>query len=268
MAELIRKQTGDLVTLHSPQLEMFPGLRHAYFTRHGGVSQGVYESMNFRFAGTDSRENVLENHRIAAAFLGGDGDRLARTTQMHTDNIVVVEDVDGFTSIGDGVDALITATPGLVLAGYFADCQLVMLYDRKTNVCALAHSGWRGVVNGIVPKTIAKMQETFGTKPADLIVAVGPSICRSCFETNDDVPTLLREAYGDMVRDYLYREGEKWHIDLRCITHMLLLRAGVQPMNIDLSNDCTKCDRENLFWSHRRHGNNRGVQAGMIMLRK
>ena len=93
MAELIRKQTGDLVTLHSPQLEMFPGLRHAYFTRHGGVSQGVYESMNFRFAGTDSRENVLENHRIAAAFLGGDGDRLARTTQMHTDNIVVVEDV-------------------------------------------------------------------------------------------------------------------------------------------------------------------------------
>jgi copper oxidase (laccase) domain-containing protein len=68
MAELIRKQTGDLVTLHSPQLEMFPGLRHAYFTRHGGVSQGVYESMNFRFAGTDSRENVLENHRIAAAF--------------------------------------------------------------------------------------------------------------------------------------------------------------------------------------------------------
>ena len=177
MAELIRKQTGDLITLHSPQLEMFPRLRHAYFTRHGGVSGGVYESLNFRFAGNDNRETVLENYRIAAAFLGGNMDRVARTTQKHTDNIVIVENVDGFTSIGDGVDALITATPGVVLAGFYADCQLVLLYDRKRHVCALAHSGWRGVVNGIVPKTIAKMQEVFGTKPSDLVVAVGPYIC-------------------------------------------------------------------------------------------
>ena len=268
MAELIRKQTGDLITLHSPQLEMFPRLRHAYFTRHGGVSQGVYESLNFRFTGGDDRETVLENYRIAAAFLGGSLDSVARTTQKHTDNIVIVEEVEGFTSVGDGVEALITATPGVVLTGFYADCQLVMLYDRKTKVCALAHSGWRGVVNGIVPKTVAKMQEAFGTRPSDLVAVVGPSICRSCFETDDDVPTLLREAYGDMVRDYLYQEGEKWHADLRCITHMLLLRAGVLPINIDLSNRCTKCDREDLFWSHRRHGEARGVQAGMIMLRE
>ncbi len=71
MAEFLRKQTGDLVTLESPQLGMFPRLRHAYFTRHGGVSQGIYGSMNFRFTGTDSRENIMENYRIAAAYLGG-----------------------------------------------------------------------------------------------------------------------------------------------------------------------------------------------------
>lgn len=268
MAEFLRKQAGELITLESPQLGMFPGLRHAYFTRHGGVSQGIYDSMNFRFTGTDSRENIMENYRIAAAYLGGSSDRLARTTQKHTDNIVVVEDVDGFTSIGDGVDALITATPGVVLTGFYADCQLVMLYDRRNRVCALAHSGWRGVVNGIVPKTIAKMQEAFGSRPADLTAAVGPSICRSCFETNDDVPALLQEAYGDMVREYLYQDGAKWHVDLRSITYMLLIRAGVSPMNIDISTRCTKCDRENLFWSHRRHGDARGVQAGMILLTK
>lgn len=268
MAEFLRKQAGELITLESPQLGMFPGLRHAYFTRHGGVSQGIYDSMNFRFTGTDSRENIMENYRIAAAYLGGSSDRLARTTQKHTDNIVVVEDVDGFTSIGDGVDALITATPGVVLTGFYADCQLVMLYDRRNRVCALAHSGWRGVVNGIVPKTIAKMQEAFGSRPADLTAAVGPSICRSCFETNDDVPALLQEAYGDMVREYLYQDGAKWHVDLRSITYMLLIRAGVSPLNIDISTRCTKCDRENLFWSHRRHGDARGVQAGMILLTK
>lgn len=268
MAELLYKQTGDLVTLESPQLGMFPGLRHAYFTRRGGVSKGVYESMNFRFAGTDARENVMENYRIAAVYLGGSSEKLARTTQKHTDRMVIVEDVAQFTSVGDGVDALITATPGVVLAGFYADCQLVMLYDRRNKVCALAHSGWRGVVNGIVPKTVARMQEAFGSQPAEITAVVGPSICRSCFETNDDVPGLLREAYGDMVRDYLYQRGEKWHVDLRNITYMLLLRAGVPPMNIDISSRCTKCDREELFWSHRRHGEARGVQAGMIMLTK
>ena len=268
MAEFLRKQTGDLVTLESPQLGMFPGLRHAYFTRHGGVSQGIYESMNFRFTGTDSKENIMENYRIAAAYLGGSSEHLARTTQKHTDCIEIVTDVQQFTSIGDGVDALITATPGVVLAGFYADCQLVMLYDKRNHVCALAHSGWRGVVNGIVPKTIAKMQEVFGSRPADITAAVGPSICRGCFETFDDVPALLREAYGEMIREYLYQTGEKWHVDLRSITYMLLLRAGVSPVNIDISNYCPKCDREELFWSHRRHGQERGVQAGMIMLKK
>ena len=268
MAELLRKEQGTLLTLQSPQLARYPSVRHAYFTRRGGVSEGIYESMNFRFTGTDSRENIMENYRIAAAFLGGSSQNLARTTQKHTDNICVVGEVNEFTSVGDGVDALITATPGVVLAGFYADCQLVMLYDRKHNVCALAHSGWRGVVNGIVPKTIEKMRAEFGTRPADLTAVVGPSICRGCFETEADVPTLLREAYGDMVRDYIYQEGAKYHVDLRSVTHMLLLRAGVLPMNIDLSSRCTKCDREELFWSHRRHGNDRGVQAGMIMLTK
>lgn len=267
MAEFLRKQQGELITLESPQLGMFSGLRHAFFTRRGGVSRGNYESLNFRFTGTDSRENIMENYRIAAAYLGAGIDRLARTTQKHTEHIRVIEDVQQFTSVGDGVDALITAVPGIVLAGFYADCQLVMLYDRRNKVCALAHSGWRGVVNGIVPKTIANMQQQFGTRPADLTAAVGPSICRACFETDEDVPAMLRQAYGDLVREYLYCEGRKWHVDLQNITYMLLLRAGVPPMNIDISTRCTKCDREELFWSHRRHGEDRGVQAGMITLK-
>ena len=266
MAELLQKQTGDLITLESPQLGMFPQLRHAYFTRHGGVSQGVYESMNFRFTGTDSKETVMENYRIAAAYLGGSCDRLARTTQKHTDCIEIVGELEGFTNVGDGVDALITATPGTIITGYFADCQLVMLYDKKKHVCALAHSGWRGVVNGIVPKTIAKMQAEFGCNPADMIAAVSPSICSSCFETNDDVPALLRDAYGALVQEYMYKKDPKWHVDLRSITQMLLIRAGVLPLNIDISMRCTRCDREDLLWSHRRYGDARGVQAGMMML--
>lgn len=267
MADFIQKKKEDLVYYTSPQLEMYPAVKHGFFTRAGGVSTGMYESLNFRFTGTDSRENVMENYRIAAEALGGSAAHIARTTQRHTDCICVVGDTREFTSVGDGVDALITAVPGVVLTGFYADCQLVMLYDHRKKVCAVAHAGWRGVVQDIVGKTIARMEEEFDCSPSDLIAAVGPSICRSCFETGEDVPGLLREAYGDMVNDYMYEQGDKWHVDLKNVTYMLLLRSGVPAFNIDMCSLCTKCDYNGQFWSHRKHGENRGVQAGMIMVR-
>ena len=266
MADFIRKQQEDLIYYVSPQLSMYPGVKHGFFARAGGVSTGMYESLNFRFTGTDSRENIMENYRIAAAALGQVPEHILRTTQKHTDCICVVDRTQEFASVGDGVDALITAAPGVVLTGFYADCQLVMLYDHRKQVCAVVHAGWRGIVNGIVAKTIQRMTEVFDCNPVDMTAAVGPSICRSCFECDEDVPQLLREAYGDMVNDYMYLQGEKWHVDLKNVTYMLLLRSGVQSFNIDMCSKCTKCDLERQFWSHRRDGEDRGVQAGMITL--
>ena len=268
MSELRKQVKGDLVYFTSPQLSVYPKLRHAYFTRQGGVSPAPWDSLNFRFSSEDSKENVLRNFQIAAQALGSDLQHVTRTCQMHTDNIVEVTEDAGFVQMGEegGADALITNVPGVVLCGFFADCQLVMLYDHKHKAVGLVHAGWRGVAKEIVRKTIEKMQERYGSNPSEMIAVVGPSICRSCFRTDDDVPEKMRETYGDMVQEYMFKQGDKWCVDLKIITYTMLLRADILPYNIDISNICPCCGDKNLFWSHRRQGEERGVQAGMIML--
>ena len=154
----------------------------------------------------------------------------------------------------------------MVLCGFYADCQLVMLYDHRNKACGLVHAGWRGIAGEIVRKTIERMQQRYGSNPNEMIAAVGPSICRSCFVTDDDVPEKMRETFGDMVQEYMYREGDKWCVDLKNITYTMLLRADILAYNIDISNICPCCGDKSLFWSHRRQGENRGVQAGMISL--
>ena len=268
MPDLRFDKKAAVPAYRSAQLLAFPRLHHGFFTRLGGVSQGVFESLNFRVSGGDSRELVLRNYRLAAQSLGADETNVVHTVQVHSDRIEVARPVTQMTAAGDGTgaDALITAEPGVVLTGFYADCQLILLYDHRARVCAVVHSGWRGTAQEILPKTIRRMVEEFGCKPGDLVAAVGPSICRSCFETDDDVPQALTAAYGDSISDYMYREGEKWHVDLKNITYMALLREGLLPMNIDISNQCTRCGDKELFWSHRRQGDQRGVHAGMIVM--
>ena len=267
MSDLKKQMQDDLVYYTSPQLSVYPRLRHAFFTRAGGVSSGVYESMNFRFTGTDRRDDIMKNYDIAAHLLGSDLHHVVRTTQKHTDRVAVISEKNqDFLSVGDGVDALVTNIPGVVLTGFYADCQLVMLYDHKNKAIGVVHAGWRGVCNEIVRKTIETMHEVYGSNPSEIIAAVGPSICRSCFVTDDDVPQKMRETFGGMVQEYIYREGEKWCVDLKNITYTMLLRANIMAYNIDISNICPCCGDKKLFWSHRRNGEQRGVHAGMICL--
>ena len=268
MAELLKRENGSLVYYISPQFLTFSGVRHAFFTRKGGVSSGIYESLNFRFTGTDSRDNLLQNYDIAAHLVGGDVNHVIRTTQKHTDTIFTVsQPVTAFTNAGDeGVDALITNVPGAVLTGFYADCQLVMLYDHRHRAAGIVHAGWRGIAKEIVRKTIEKMHDVYGCDPREMIAVVGPSICRSCFVTDDDVPEAMREAFGGMVQEYMYRQGDKWCVDLKNITYAMLLRADIPAINIDISNYCPCCGDKTLWWSHRRMGEDRGVHAGMICL--
>lgn len=264
MSDLRFDASGTVPRYFSAQLSAFPRLRHGFFTRLGGVSAGLYESLNFRLNSGDSRENVMKNFDLAAQSLGFDAEQIVHTSQTHSDHIVIVDKTDGFSAAGEAVDALITATPGILLAGFYADCQMVLLHDHHARVCALVHAGWRGVAGEIVAKTIRQMTERFNVRPSDLTAAIGPSICRNCFETDDDVPEALEKTYGEAVSDYMYRENGKWHVDLRNITYMVLTREGILPMNIDVCNQCTCHGDREQFWSHRRDGDQRGVHAGMI----
>ncbi len=268
MPELIKRTRDELVYYTAPQFDAFPSVKHAFFTRHGGRSTGIFDSLNFRFVGGDAKENVLKNYGIAASLFGKTQDSIVTTEQRHTDNIVEVTEPTGLsTKLGEGIDAIMTNKPGVILVGFYADCQLLMFYDKRNKAAAVCHAGWRGVQNQIVRKTIEKMTSRYETRPSDLMVAVSPSICRRCFETDEDVPELLIESYGETVRENMYLEGAKWHVDLKSITYGLLLRSGVLPYNIDVSNICPCCDTtEGMFWSHRKHGEQRGVHAGYLLL--
>lgn len=269
MSDLIKRQKDEIIYFESPQLASIPQIKHAFFTRYGGVSSGDFESLNLRLSCDDDKNKVLENFSIAASFVGGSSEKIARTYQRHTDNIMSVTEGHGPESVPDpeGVDAIMTDRRDVVLTVFYADCQPILLYDRKQSIIAAIHAGWRGIIKELPHKTLEKMREVYGTDPADIIAAIGPSICRGCFETDDDVPEATLSVYGERVREYVYRKGSKWHVDLKNITYISLIESGVMPYNIDFSNSCTKCNGEELFWSHRKHGEARGVQGAMIRLK-
>jgi len=161
-------------------------------------------------------------------------------------------------------DALITNEPGLALAVFSADCGNILLHDPVSGAVGAVHAGWRGCAGGILHHAVREMGRAFGAKPGDLHAALGPCIGPCCFETDGDVPQAMGAALGAEAEEYLVRRGEKWHVDLAGLNRLWLLRSGVSPEKIDVSGLCTACHPD-LFWSHRKMGEARGVQAAVIV---
>ena len=149
---------------------------------------------------------------------------------------------------------------------FSADCGIMLHYDPVHHAAGAVHAGWRGCAAGILEKTVQAMVDTFGSYPAAMVAAVGPSIGPCCFETDDDVPEAMTAALGAEAAPYLERRGIKWHVDLAGLNRQWLLRAGLAPEHIDVCGLCTACRRD-LFWSHRKMGQARGAQIAMIALK-
>ena len=165
------------------------------------------------------------------------------------------------------MDALITNVPGLPLTVFSADCGTVLLYDPVHQAIGAVHAGWRGCAAGIVEKTVAAMGAAYGSRPAELLAALGPCIGPCCFETDGDVPEAMQAALGADADAYITVKGPKFHVDLAGLNRQWLLRAGLLPERIEGSGICTAC-RPDLFWSHRKMGDQRGVQAAVISLKE
>lgn len=181
--------------------DALPGIRHCFSTRAGGVSEGFLSSLNFRGDLYDPPENILENYRRAALFFGTTPDRIVCAQQTHTANVRIVTEEDaGKGAVRErdyrDVDGLVTNVPGLVLFTSHADCPPLYFYDPVRRAVALAHSGWKGTVSRIGEAALRKMKEAFGTDPADVYAAVGPSICPDCYEISEDVAQEFRACFG------------------------------------------------------------------------
>ena len=252
--------------------DLLSGVKHAFTTRLGGVSEGMYASLNLRFNCDDKRENVIENYRLLCAAIGVDAERAVPTHQLHHDNIRVVTEADAgklFCKPRDyeDVDGLITNVAEIPLFIYSADCGITLLHDPVTRCIGAVHSGWRGVALGILPKTAEAMCRVYGAKPENIRIAMGAGIGSCCFETDSDVPDAMLAAIGSAAEPFMERRGEKWHIDLRGINVHRLKAMGIRAEHIDLLPLCTACNTD-LYWSHRLVGNDRGVQGAVIALRK
>lgn len=245
------------------------GVRHGFSTRLGGVSPAPWDSLNLRPGMGDGRDAMLENYRRFCAAIRVDMDRTVLSRQVHETNVRACTEADAGKGLFrerdyDSADALVTDVPGLTLFVFSADCGTVLLHDPDTGAVGAAHAGWRGCAGGIVEKTAREMVRRYGSRPERLQAALGPCIGQCCFESDGDVPAAMREALGKDAEAYLEKRGPKWHVDLEGLNRQWLLRAGLRQEHIEASGLCTACRRD-LFWSHRKLGEARGVQCGAIM---
>ena len=239
---------------------------HCFTTRFGGVSAGYLSSLNLGIHRGDKPENVVRNYEILGEAIGFDIHDLVFTRQTHTDIVRVVDAGNRgeglFREVEPECDALVTDTPGVVLAAFTADCTPILLHDPVTGAVGAVHAGWRGTVADIAGKAVRAMAEQFGARPEDIRAAIGPNIGVCCFETHTDVPDAVRAVLGEEAEGFIVPAGEKFRVDLKGVNAALLRRAGVR--HIEISCDCTACQPER-FWSHRRVGNDRGSLAAIIV---
>ena len=260
------------VPFHTSTLMEHGAIHHGFSTRLGGVSQGMYASLNLRRHGSppDAPENVQENYRRFCSAVDVDPADLVLSHQVHRDTVRHVTAGDagkGFSRPVDyDADALVTNTPGLYLTVFSADCIILLLWDPDAACVGAVHAGWRGTALDLPAKAVREMSRLFGARPGNVRAVIGPGIGPCCFETYDDVPDAMRGAFGSGVEDYIRPRGAKWTVDLKGVNAWRLREAGVRPEHIDVCSDCTACHAD-LYWSHRVAGTKRGLQGALIGLR-
>lgn len=249
-------------------------LTHGFSTRYGGVSDGIYKSMNLSFSQGDDERRVLKNHGIMAKTMGVELADMVYSHQTHTTNVLRVTREHagmGFTVTRNfhDVDGFVTDVPGLMLVTAYADCVPLYFADTRLHVIGLSHSGWRGTVNNMAQATVDKMSYEFGSRPCDIAAFIGPSICASCYEIGDDVARNFRDRYGAESEKILTKKEaaseDKYYLNLHAANRINMLNAGISPQNIHVTDICTCCNPELLF-SHRASKGKRGGLCGYMMI--
>lgn len=217
------------------------------------------------------REVVRRNREIWSASIGVDASRWTCAQQVHGTRVAIVDEADAgrgadsFDDAIEGTDALITATPGIPLAVFCADCVPILLHDPVRGVVVAVHSGWRGTVRGVIGETVRTLRTRLGTDPADLVASIGPSIGPCCYGVGHEVIEAWRATRLD--RDGLaVREdrGRRW-FDLWTANRLALVAAGVREAHIEQAGICTRCHADDYF-SHRAARGTSGRFAAIIAL--
>ncbi len=280
--ELVRKRTENVMQENwkngvlyftFPGLSAQEGFCHGFSSRIGGVSEGEFAQMNLSFTRGDDADRVKENYRRIAEAIGFNDNKIVCSDQTHTNHVREVTASDcgkGYLRKKDytDVDGLITNVPNVILATFYADCVPLYFVDPVHRAVGLSHSGWRGTVSDIAGVTVEAMSQRYGTNPADIRAAIGPSICQDCYEVSEDVIDQFKERYeSELWQTLFYRkENGKYQLNLWEACRQNMLRAGILPSHIEVTDLCTCCNPQILF-SHRASHGKRGNLAAFLGIR-
>lgn len=230
---LLKEATGDRI-------------RHGYFTRTGGVSEGLYRGLNVGLGSNDERENVIENRARVARWFDLPPERLATVHQVHSPDVVTVD--ARYDGSRPEADAMVTATPGIVIGVLSADCGPILFADPERRIVGAAHAGWKGALTGVLENTVEAMVK-LGAERDAIIACLGPSISQANYEVGPEfVDRFL--ASNPLYEGYFVPSPKPGHamFDLQGLTVQRLRDAGVQAESLDL---CTYPDTDRFF-SYRR----------------
>ncbi|SMC61540.1 conserved hypothetical protein [Rhizobium sp. RU36D] len=231
--------------IESPLLSS-PGLKHGFFTRQGGVSSGIYAGLNVGLGSRDEREAVMENRARASRWFDIDPARLATVHQVHSPDVVVVT-ADNVAE-RPAADAMVTATPGIILGVLAADCGPILFADPEAGVVGAAHAGWKGALYGVLENTIEAMI-ALGARRENIRATLGPSISSANYEVGPEYVARFID-HDPSYQSFFTPSAKPGHamFDLPALTLKRLSAAGVTATSLGL---CTYADPKR-FYSYRR----------------
>lgn len=261
------KEVNGVPFLTYPLLEHTGVVTHGFSTRLGGVSTGYCSTMNISTTRGDDPKAIEENKRRLATAIGVDADSFTYTNQTHTTNVAVVEPKDRGRRFLE-TDGLVTNVPGICLVTFYADCVPLYFVDPVKKAIGLSHSGWRGTVHKMGKVTVETMRDAYGTRPEDVIAAIGPSICQDCYEVSEEVIEQFRNNFEKSLWSELFyqKENGKYQLNLWKANQVVLMEAGIKKEHIAVTNVCTHCNPD-IFFSHRTTGDQRGNLSALLALK-
>lgn len=235
------------------------GLTHGIVTRTGGLSPSPWNSLNVGGGIGDNEQFVAENISRIFDALGRDLSSKYDVWQIHSVRYHVAE----LPYELHKADILVTDNPELTLFMRYADCVPIMLYDPQVHAIALAHAGWRGIVENVPAVAVEALVSTYGSNPKNLIAALGPAICKECYEVGPEVVEQVSHVLGGDTTNFIVCRNEKFHLDMWSVCETLLQRIGVS--NIEIASICTAMNLDDWF-SHRAENGKTGRFAALLGL--
>lgn len=264
--EIIHLQKGNIEYLQFKALLKYEDeLTHFFTLKKGGFSQNEFDSLNLGLFTDDSIVSIKKNYEKISKVFNINYNNIFVPKQIHSDKIIFVNNNNCHSLVNDEYiecDGGITNIKNISLVSNCADCMTVLIYDIKTKFIASVHSGWKGVLNQIIIKAIKKLIDEYDSNTKDIIVCVGPSICKKCFKVKYDVKSLFAKKFD--YNKIIYKFDESTYLlDLNKIVYDELITVGIKKSNIHFANICTKCNNKD-FYSYRANKNT-GRMGNFIM---